>query len=215
MDLEKLLGKELAAQVQEKLGDKKLIVADDGQYIPKGKFDEAVAKAKSEAADKLKAAETERDDFKKQLDDLSGKLGKLDQFAKDNEELKSQLETIKSESETAKTELEARLKKQAFDFRLDAALQKAGAKNAKAVRALLDTEKLSLDGDNIIGLDDQLKAVKEDSAYLFGENKVKGQKPGEGDDPTPGKYTREQVEKMSQAEVRANLPDIEESMKHW
>ena len=39
----------------------------------------------------------------------------------------------------------------------------------QAVKALLDMDKVKLDGDQLLGIDEQLKALKESDSYLFGE----------------------------------------------
>ena len=43
----------------------------------------------------------------------------------------------------------------------------AKSKNIKSVKANLDLEKIKLDGDKLLGFDDQIKALKESDAYLF------------------------------------------------
>jgi hypothetical protein len=55
---------------------------------------------------------------------------------------------------------------------LEMALITGKAKNTKAVRALLDTENIKLDGDKLLGLDEQLTKLKTDNAYLFEEVKA-------------------------------------------
>ena len=40
-------------------------------------------------------------------------------------------------------------------------------KNIKAVKALLDIDSIKLDGDKLLGLDDQLNGLKENESYLF------------------------------------------------
>lgn len=50
---------------------------------------------------------------------------------------------------------------------LETALVSAKAKNNKAVKALLDMEKITLDGDTLKGLDEQIKALSESDPYLF------------------------------------------------
>lgn len=55
-----------------------------------------------------------------------------------------------------------------FDHALESALAGAKAKNVKAVQALLSTKDMKLTDDGkILGLDDQLKAIKEQNDYLF------------------------------------------------
>lgn len=57
---------------------------------------------------------------------------------------------------------------------LDMALVGNKARNAKAVKALLNMDEIKLDGDKLLGLDGQLEKLKADSAYLFeGEEKPK------------------------------------------
>lgn len=57
-----------------------------------------------------------------------------------------------------------------FGFALDKELTKAQARNPKAVKALLDMDALKYDKGKIVGLDEQLEALKtgEDSGFLFG-----------------------------------------------
>jgi len=57
-----------------------------------------------------------------------------------------------------------------LDFAIEKALAAAKAKNPKAVKALLDMEKVKLDGEQLLGLDDQLKAIQQSDPYLFGES---------------------------------------------
>lgn len=61
-----------------------------------------------------------------------------------------------------------------FEHYLDGAITAAKAKNTKAVKALLDRDKLKLSGEEIIGLKEQLETLKADNDYLF-----------EGDNPVP------------------------------
>ena len=75
---------------------------------------------------------------------------------------------------------------------IDIALKDSGAKNLKAVKALLELDKVTFDGEKLNGLDDQIKALREgaDSSFMFETKKVtpKGMKPntGEGNDkPKP------------------------------
>ena len=41
----------------------------------------------------------------------------------------------------------------------------------KAVLPFIDTEKVTVDGDSLKGLDDQIKAVQQSDSYLFEEGK--------------------------------------------
>lgn len=155
MDLKELLGDELYKQVAEKVGEHKIAVVSDGSYIPKAKFDEKLNEIK-EYKNQLK----ERD---QQLEDLGAK-------AKGHEELTKQIEQLTAQNEKTKQEYEQKIQQQAFDHALSSALNGAKVKNTKAVRALLDTKKIKLNGDKLDGLDEQLKALKESDSYLFEED---------------------------------------------
>ncbi len=124
-------------------------------FIPKDKFNEM-----SEAKKKLETDIQERD---KQLEQLKAAAGS-------NEELKKQIETLQAENKKAAEEWQAKMAQMQLDFAIEKALTAAKAKNAKAVKALLDMEKVKLDGEKLLGLDDQLKAIQQSDPYLFGES---------------------------------------------
>lgn len=120
---------------------------------------------------------TQRD---KDLTDLKGK-------AKGSEDLQNQLTDLQGKYDTEKAGFEEKIKQQTFDYALERALSDAKAKNPKAVKALLDKEAIKLDGDKLLGLEEQLKTLTESDGYLFAEKDadntppLKGTKPAEGD----------------------------------
>jgi len=138
-------------------------------FIPKDKYNEV-----AEAKKKLEADIDERD---KQLEQLKNAAG-------NSEELKAQIEQLQAENQKAAEEWQAKMAQMQLDYAIDKALTAAKAKNAKAVKALLDMEKVKLDGEQLLGLNDQLKAIKESDPYLFGDSKKIGDgtnPPGAGD----------------------------------
>ena len=140
-------------------------------FIPKDKYNEV-----SEAKKKLEEDIQERD---KQLEQLKN-------AASNNEELKNQIEELQEANRRAAEEWQAKMAQMQLDFAIEKALAAAKAKNAKAVKALLDLEKVKLDGEALIGLDDQLKALQQSDPYLFGDSG----KVGGGTNP-PGAGTGE------------------------
>lgn len=74
-------------------------------------------------------------------------------------------------NQKAKTEYEAKLQEQSYNFALESALSDAGVRNAKAVKALLDIEKIKLNSDKLSGLKEQLEALKISDGYLFNRPK--------------------------------------------
>lgn len=127
-------------------------------FIPKARFDE-VNNAKKQAEKDL----SERD---KQLETLKNSTG-------DVEALKNTIKQLQNENKSTKEQYEANISKIKLDNAVDNALGNAKAKNSKAVRALLDMEKIKFENDNLSGLNEQIEALKEaeDSKFLFEEIK--------------------------------------------
>jgi DNA repair exonuclease SbcCD ATPase subunit len=154
-------------------------------FIPKDKYNEV-----AEAKKKLEA-------------DLQGRDAQLEELKKaagTSEELKKQIETLQAENKKAGDEWQAKLSKMQLDFALERALTTAKAKNPKAVKALLDLEKVKLDGEQLLGLDDQLKELQKSDAYLFGDS-TPG-RVGGGTNPPGGKEPKtidQQIEEAIKA----------------
>ena len=146
-------------------------------YVPKAQFDTVVTE-RNTANDTIKERDT-------QLETLRKSTGNV-------EELQAKIETLQTENTQAAEKHAKEIKQLKIDSAVEGALMAAGAKNMKAVRALLDidAEKVkvkedgSLDG---LSLDEQIKKLQgaEDSKFMFNEvkkAKFKGTKPGD-----PGK----------------------------
>ena len=141
------------------------------RFMPKDKYNET-----AEAKKKLEADLAARD----------AQLEELKKAAGTSEELKKQIEQLQDENKKADEAWQTKLAQMQLDFALERALTAAKAKNAKAVKALLDMEKVKLDGDKLLGLEDQLKTIQQSDPYLFGESG----KVGSGTNP-PGAGTGE------------------------
>ena len=141
-------------------------------YIPPERFNE-INEAK-------KAAETAIAERDKQLNELKKGVG-------DNEELKKQIETLQAENKATKEKYESDIQTMRINNAIDNALTMAGAKNIKAVRALLDLEQIKVDGEAVTGVEEQIKALTsaDDSKFLFNvkpdnQQSPVGMKAGEG-----------------------------------
>lgn len=137
----------------------------------------------NEALDAKKHADSVIAERDKQLEELKKSMG-------DNDALKKQIETLQNENKTAKAKYEADLKNIQINGAVEKALLSAGAKNLKAVKALLSLDNPEFDGENIKGLADQIKALQaaDDSKFLFSEpQKMSGVKGAEGTGKTPEK----------------------------
>ncbi|MED4843893.1 phage scaffolding protein [Bacillus atrophaeus] len=155
MSLKELLGDDLYAQVVEKAGDQKIDIVSNGQWFPKERFD---------------AVNNEKKDLKSQLDERDQQLNTLQKQAKGNEELQAAIESLQEENQKTAAEYQQKLDQQTFDFAIESALRDAKSKNIKAVKANLNLDGLKLADGKVLGLEEQLTALKESDSYLFEED---------------------------------------------
>lgn len=101
---------------------------------------------------------------KEQVDALSGQLSDA------NKKLEGYDPEWKVKVDGEQRKLEA----MQFDFALEKGVGAAKPRNAKAVMALIDRDKLKFAGGELIGLDKQLEELKkgEDTAFLFAEQET-------------------------------------------
>ena len=85
----------------------------------------------------------------------------------DPTELQKQISDLQAENKKNTDDLNNTIAQLKLNSAIDLALAKSGARNGKALRALIDMEKVKLDGDTLLGMDDQIKAIKESDGYLF------------------------------------------------
>jgi hypothetical protein len=161
-------------------------------YVEKSKHEEVAEENKT-----LKTSVSDRD---KQLETLKASVG-------DNEELKKQIETMKQQNADQEKAHKAELAQLKLDNAIDAALTAAGAKNGKAVKALIDVSKVKLGEDGkLTGWDDQIKAIQKSDAYLFNvqqKNTFRGFQPGASGDNKP--ETKVDMSKMTYEELAAYI----------
>lgn len=155
--LKEILGEELFKQVVEKLGDKKVLL-NDGNYLPKSKFDEKNEEVKL-LKEKVSTLEKQGKDTVKLL--------------KDNEELKGKYETLQSSS---KTQLETKDKE--IKEVITKGLLKDSLAEMGAVYPELLIKNINLDDvivqDNKILNNDILKSLKDNYKDLFKDTRVTG-----------------------------------------
>lgn len=116
---------------------------------------------------KLKAGSLET-----QVNDANTEIQKFKDM--DIDGIKKAADDWKETAEKAKADADKQISQMKFDYALSAALTGAKAKNAKAVKALLDMDGLKFNDGKIVGLDEQLAQIKADNDYLF-----------ESDEPAP------------------------------
>ena len=143
-------------------------------FIPKSRFDEVNNTKKQ---------------LEKDLKDRDVQLENLKNSSGDVETMKQTIENLQRDNKAAKDNFEAELAKFKLESAINTTLLGSNVINTRAVKALLDMDKIKLDGDVLIGINEQLEALKtaEDSKMLFKVTETKqkepnfsGVKPGEG-----------------------------------
>lgn len=155
--LVKQCGEELTAQLAERTKDFDIDIANE-KLIPK-----AVLDTERQTVKDLRAEIATRD---AQLTELGSRV-------KDGESLNGEIEKLKELNKTSAEEYESKLKKQAYEYKLESALSSSKAKNIKAVRALMDESKFELKDDVLNGFEEQIKSLRDSDPYLF-EPEVSG-----------------------------------------
>ena len=173
---------------------KKVMDSLDGNFVTKARFNEINEENKT-----LKKSVSDRD---KQLEDLKKSSG-------DNAALQQQIETLQQQNADQKKAHDAEMAQLKLDNAIDAALTAAGAKNIKAVRAMIDTSKMKLGEDGTVeGLSDAIKAVQKSDSYMFNtvqqkQQTFKGFQPGASGEVKPG--TEVDTSKMTYSELAAYM----------
>lgn len=164
--------------------------------------------------------------------DLAAELAKWKSMARKNEALAKQNATAAAKlakiEEASKSELERaqaaaaeadqrakaaeeRIARALTKAAVSAAAAKAGAIDADAVLALLPPDAVTVDGDDIKGVDEAIKQLRESKPYLFGKPKpAPGSADGGRQSDKPAQWTREELAKASR---EGRTADIEKARR--
>ena len=123
-------------------------------YVQKSKYDLVV---------------TEKETLEIQIKEHGKQLDELRKAAKGSEELEKKVKELQDNAAASKAKYEKQINDIQLNHAIDTALKEAKAKNAKAVRSLLDMNDIVLDDGKVKGLDKQIKKLQEaeDSKFLF------------------------------------------------
>lgn len=129
-------------------------------------------------------------ELQKTVKERDKQLADLQKAAKGNDELQSQITALQQQNAEQQKAHKAELAQVKLNNAIDNALVAAGAKNNKAVRALLDLSGVKLEEDGkLAGFAEQLEALQKSDAYLFAETQqptFRGFQPGAASDGRPG-----------------------------
>lgn len=149
-----------------------------------------------EINDQLNTQKTKAESLEEQITERDTDLKTLREQLKDHEGANTELESLQSkyDEETQKLQSQLEQNKKMNEIRL--AINKSGARNEKAILALLDLEEVKVNDDGVQGLKEQIDSIKESDNYLF--ETVENKKPNivAGGNPQgvgSGTLTREQI----------------------
>ena len=148
--------------------DKKVSAEVGKAFVARADFN-----ALNDAKKGLEEAVKDRD---KQMDELK----KVDPA-----ELQNQIKKLQDDNAAAQKAYDDQVKQLKIDSLLESRLLKEGAVNTKAVRALLDASKIAIDGENLVGIDDQLTKLKETEKWAFSPAPAGGKSGGRQGGPPP------------------------------
>lgn len=113
----------------------------------------------------------------------------------------ARLEAEKAARAADAQEFAAQIENTRRDLLIDMALQKAGAKNIKAARALIDEGAIKLENGSLSGADRQVEAAMESCPYLFGRTLMGNPPPPKG-----GKAAVPSADEQEKWRAEAGLP---------
>lgn len=140
--------------------------------------------------------EAERDNYKTQLETAQEALKEFEGI--DVKELNGKISQLTADLSTKESEYQAKIADMEFNSVLDSAIGGAKAKNAKAVKALLDIETLKASKNQSEDIRSAIEKVKSENDYLFDGTSVPG---GGGNPPNESTgITKDAFGKMGYAE---------------
>lgn len=157
-----------------------------------------IGKVKAE----VKVVEDQNKELQQQLSDRNADIEELSKQAGDNSDLQAKYQELQDKYQGETEANSARFDEIKRDSAVELALTKAGARNIKAAKALLNLEEIKVTDDGIEGLDSQVTALTESDSYLFGTGESTGAFSA-GGNPTgtaPTKVTQEAFDRMSYSE---------------
>ncbi|ARD74407.1 hypothetical protein AWC37_04415 [Staphylococcus xylosus] len=123
----------------------------------------------SQKDSKLKELQTTVDSYKEDNEQKDNELKDLQEKAKNGDDLQQTISDLRQANQEKEEQRQKEVKELTFNHNLENKLRDAGARNIKAVRALLDSENLKFNDEEneVIGLQDQLEKLRESDSYLF------------------------------------------------
>lgn len=133
-----------------------LINTEENEYVPRERLN-----------DKNDQIESLRD----QIDQREDQLEQLKKDSQATDELRDQIESLQDKNEQLKKDFEQQMEEKTKKTEVRVALANK-ARNVDAVEGLLDMDEIEVkDGEEIVGLDEQIEELQESDPYLFNQEK--------------------------------------------
>lgn len=154
-----------------------------------------IGKAKSKS-------EAERDNYKSQLETAQTALKDFEGI--DVKDLQSKIKQLTEDISAKETQYQERIADMEFNSVLDGEISASGARNAKALKALLDVDTLKASKNQADDIKKAIEAVKAENDFLFTSNEPIKNPVKATNNPTVATITKEAFAKMGYSE-RLNL----------
>lgn len=142
------------------------ILAAHGIEVPQDK-QEGLSKSFSEELEKIThKLEVERDGYKDSLETAQTALKEFEGV--DVKDLQGKVTQLTADLAAKDTEYQAKIADMEFNSVLDSAISASGARNAKAVKALLEIDALKSSKNQAEDIKKAIETVKTDNDFLFG-----------------------------------------------
>lgn len=128
------------------------------------KYHEGVKEYK-DSAEKVKTLEAETTSLKEQIAQRDKDLKELKKV--DAKEFETKIAELEEKNKTLQEAHDKEMSETRRNLMIENSLMKANVKNSKAIRGMLELDKITIDGDELAGLEEQIKALKESDSYLF------------------------------------------------
>lgn len=159
-NLKKLVGEDVfKTHIEPKLGTDKKYFFGEGEFIPKGRFDEINNQSK---------------DYKTQLAERDKQLEELKKSSSGNEELTKKLNELTELNKKQKDEYEGKLAQQEYNFEFNKVISGANAKDPKVLEALIDKTKVVYKDGKLTGLQEQIGEKRKSHEWVFNTNPTPG-----------------------------------------
>jgi len=147
------IGEELYNKVLEKgLKPEDFDLVNDGSWIPKPRF--------NEVNNKLKATEDKVTTYENQIKDY-------DKLVSSNKELKGNYDSLKEQHTNDLAAKDKEILNVSKKFMVESKLRESGAKHTSLLMKDIDFEKITVENENLLGMDPILEGLKTNYGDLF------------------------------------------------